>query len=374
MRIIYFFIFLLLISCQSENKKQESNSNNIDSTYIEPAKQTALTSIDIAKRTLENTVSLVMQDANRQTLALGSAVIINNGKIVTNVHVISGAKYGYALKNSDETKMNISGYLAIDKTNDLVLLSVPEILTSNPLVLDTLFPEIGEDIFAAGNPQGLSGTFSEGIVSSIRQYEGEHLIQISAPISPGSSGGAIVNSKCNLIGIAVGGIENGQNLNFAIPAKYVNQLIKNSTEELFKLNVPKGTKSNNKEIEKARDLVKIKNVLWYYDSGVYRARDETDNPLVELSIYNKTSDPISNIKILVIIYDRHGTPVDYQTVTTNDNLGQILPGLAKKVENIKADYVDYLDWRSNRKGKLRVSKKRGYKAEFRVLDYKIIKE
>ncbi|MCD4729941.1 MAG: S1C family serine protease [Bacteroidales bacterium] len=374
MKIVYLFIFLLLISCEYKNKEQENNSSTKDTSHQVAVKQAMLTSVDIARKTLENTVSLVMQDENRQTLALGSAVILENGKIITNVHVISGAKYGYALKNGSEIKMNISGYLAIDNENDLALLSVPEIQTLQPLELDTIFPEIGENIFAAGNPKGLSGTFSEGIVSSIRQYEGEYLIQISAPISPGSSGGAIVNSKCKLIGIAVGGIENGQNLNFAIPAKYINHLIETRLDKTISLNIPKNNKSNKKEIEKARDLVKIKNIIWYYDSGIFAASNQTDNPLIEFSIYNKTSNPISDVEILIIIYDQEGLPVDYQFIASNYSFGQIMPGLAKKVENIKADYSDYLNWQSGREGIVKVSKKKGYTAEFRVLDYKILND
>lgn len=374
MKIFYLFIFLVLLSCQSNYKEHHKSDSKTNDTIQVVTKPGRLSPVEIAKNTLENTVSIVMQDKNRQTLALGSGVIIENGKIVTNIHVISGAKYGYALKNESDDKMHISGYLALDNENDLALLSVPEIQTLKPIDLDTILPEIGESIFAAGNPKGLSGTFSEGIVSSIRQFEGDQLIQISAPISPGSSGGAIVNSKGYLIGIAVGGIENGQNLNFAIPSKYIKHLIERESDNIVSLNIPKNFESPKKEIKKVSDLVNIKNILWYYDSGVYDARGQTDNPLIEFSIYNKTSNPISNVEILIIIYDKEKLPVDYQFLSVGNSFRQIMPGFAKKVENIKASFVDYLEWQYGRKGIVKVSKKKGYSAEFRVLDYKIITE
>jgi hypothetical protein len=76
-----------------------------------------------------------------------------------------------------------------------------------------------------GNPHGLEGTFSAGIVSSIRRVDDDALLQITAPISPGSSGGPIVNSKGEVVGIAVASLVEGQNLNFAIASKRLGGLL-----------------------------------------------------------------------------------------------------------------------------------------------------
>lgn len=81
---------------------------------------------------------------------------------------------------------------------------------------------VGDDIYAVGNPKGLEGSFSKGIVSSIRQKLG--LIQVDAAISSGSSGGAVVNNRGKVIGVAVSSLSGGQNLNFAIPSNYLAQL------------------------------------------------------------------------------------------------------------------------------------------------------
>jgi S1-C subfamily serine protease len=108
---------------------------------------------EIAKNCLSSTVSLVMEDNFKQPISLGSGFIIENGKIATNLHVIEGAKYGYVFVNGNSTKHKIQGYFSIDKQNDLAIISVPSI-TEKSLPLDTKTPDIGEKIYAIGNPKG----------------------------------------------------------------------------------------------------------------------------------------------------------------------------------------------------------------------------
>ena len=85
--------------------------------------------------------------------------------------------------------------------------------------------QVGETVYAVGNPRGLEGTFSDGIISSIRLRDGDKLIQITAPISRGSSGGPVLNQKGEAIGVSVLSVINGQNLNFAIPSNYLKSLL-----------------------------------------------------------------------------------------------------------------------------------------------------
>ncbi len=84
---------------------------------------------------------------------------------------------------------------------------------------------VGDEIFTVSSPKGLEGTFSQGLISSLRKTSREDLIQISAAISHGSSGGAILNNQAEVIAVAVGGIDEGQSLNFAVPIKYVQTLM-----------------------------------------------------------------------------------------------------------------------------------------------------
>ena len=85
----------------------------------------------------------------------------------------------------------------------------------------------GQSIFVIGSPKGLPGTISDGIISGYRNFEGVNLMQMTAPISSGSSGGPVLNVKGELIGISVSQLIEGQNLNFAIPKNYLIELIKN---------------------------------------------------------------------------------------------------------------------------------------------------
>src|SRR5207245_6657549 len=85
--------------------------------------------------------------------------------------------------------------------------------------------QVGESVYAGGKPVGLEGTFSPGIGSSIREVGTDKLLQITAPISPGSSGGPVLNEKGEVIGVSVATFRGGQNLNFAIPSNYLKTLL-----------------------------------------------------------------------------------------------------------------------------------------------------
>jgi S1-C subfamily serine protease len=84
---------------------------------------------------------------------------------------------------------------------------------------------VGDKIIAIGSPQGLQNTVSDGIVSAIREDESIRYLQITAPISPGSSGGPVLDSDRHMVGVATSQLEGGQNLNFAVAAEYVRPLL-----------------------------------------------------------------------------------------------------------------------------------------------------
>ena len=87
--------------------------------------------------------------------------------------------------------------------------------------------EIGEKVVAIGNPLGYERTVSDGIISGLREEKGMKYLQITTPISPGSSGGALLNMYGEVIGItSMGYLGFAQNLNFAVPINYVCSLIK----------------------------------------------------------------------------------------------------------------------------------------------------
>ncbi|MCK5269803.1 MAG: trypsin-like peptidase domain-containing protein [Sedimentisphaerales bacterium] len=178
----------------------------------------AKTAKDIAQKVFPSVVMLVMEDSNGQPLSLGSGFFVQEDVVATNLHVIEDAAGGYAKIVGKKQKYNIAGYVAIDYKRDLILLKIEKAKALPIDIGNSDEVAIGDEIFAVGNPKGLEGTFSKGIVSAIRKFEKDSLLQITAPISPGSSGGPVLNKEGKVIGIAVATFKGGQNLNFAIPA------------------------------------------------------------------------------------------------------------------------------------------------------------
>lgn len=282
----------------------------------------------IAKNVLNSTASIIAKDANMQTLGLGSGFIIEDGLVVTNVHVIEGAKSIFIKQNNSSVEIKSTGYVAIDKINDLVILKVPS-LTGQSLGFSNKEQEIGEVIFVAGNPSGLMGTFSDGLISGIRDFAGRKLIQISAPISPGSSGGPVVNKNSELIGISVGGMNEGQNLNFCIPVEYLIKLKQNITT-LTSFNVTKSVEKKNSAYLGIREGVIVRDI--HYDTSFKKE-------LESLSVFNNLSQSIKNVKLLFIVYDAKGVPVDTheETFFTYD---VIQPKFAKRKTFSAWGYVE----------------------------------
>ncbi len=186
----------------------------------------AQTPQQIAKKALDATVLLVMEDANGKLLGLGSGFFVRTNLIATNFHVIEGAARGAAKRVGQKTEYTIEGFTVMDEKHDLAILQVSA-SGVQPLPLgDSDTVEIGETVYVAGNPKGyLEGTFSNGIISGVRGSSTDKRLQMTAPISPGSSGGPVLNGKGEVIGVSVMTIEGGQNLNFAIPSNDLKALV-----------------------------------------------------------------------------------------------------------------------------------------------------
>lgn len=172
-----------------------------------------LSARDIAKNTMPSMVLVIASGGEKE--AMGSGFFVDQDLIATNFHVIKGASIIEVFSLGSE-KPIAAVLVAVDKENDIAVLKVAGI-KGRPLLLATKNDiAIGDVAYAVGNPKGLEGTFSNGIISSIRE-NGD--IQITTPISPGSSGGPVLNEKGQVIGIATYFVVGGQNLNFAKPTK-----------------------------------------------------------------------------------------------------------------------------------------------------------
>ena len=186
----------------------------------------ALTTEQLAEKALAATVSLEMKDSTGTTLSFGSGFFVKPNQIATNFHVIAGARQGTAKLVGKDTRYQIEGIVATDKENDLAVLNVTAYgVTPLPLG-DSDTVNIGAKVYVAGNPKGLEGTFSDGLISR-RERHPKKRLQMTAPISPGSSGGPVLNNRGKVIGIsvAVHRALDAQNLNFAIPSNYLKALL-----------------------------------------------------------------------------------------------------------------------------------------------------
>lgn len=157
-------------------------------------------------------------NAAGETLSSGSGVFLSStGEAMTNYHVIEGAS-GARIRTTDGRVYNVSGVYDYDEERDLARIQVAGSGFSSLSVSETV--NTGQTVYAIGSPMGLENTISNGIVSAAsRTVNGQEYIQTTASISHGSSGGALIDTQGNLIGITSAYIDGGQNLNLAIPVK-----------------------------------------------------------------------------------------------------------------------------------------------------------
>jgi tetratricopeptide (TPR) repeat protein len=180
---------------------------------------------ELVKRIKPSAVAIETFDARGATLSRGSGFFISSDKIITNRHVIEKSQR-VEIHLVNGKKYTAKGVLAIDGEGDLALLQVdiPKEFAI-PLTLAKNAPQQGESIVVIGNPFGLEGSVSNGIVSAVREIPGYgKIIQITAPISPGSSGSPVVNMLGQVVGVATLQAVEGQSLNFAVPSERIAQL------------------------------------------------------------------------------------------------------------------------------------------------------
>ena len=285
---------------------------------------------DVARKLFRQTVLLTMKDTEGRPLCLGSGFVLKPGYIVSNFHVVEGAGSGLVKPVDEKKPYKISGIVAKDEARDLVILAVEGMTIEGVTLSKRLSLDVGETVFAIGNPRGLEGTFSQGIVSSVRELESLTLLQITAPISPGSSGGPIADEHGEIVGVAVATFRGGQNLNFAIPAKYVSTLEDKigAPAPLAKEGKGKETKTllSGLESGKSTDGVTANSFLW--DAMVAGTSSPRDGKF-SISIKNNLDSPISDPVVLLLFYNDAEEVIESTVVGFS---GTVPAGLAKRVK------------------------------------------
>lgn len=264
-------------------------------------------------------------------LSLGSGFFIEKGILATNYHVIEdAASISVKLTNGKEYK--VTTILGYDKEKDLALLSVPNVGT--PLTISRFAPKTGETAYAIGNPLGLDNTFSTGIISNkSRIIDKVNYIQTDTAISPGNSGGPLLNEFGEVIGINTMQTKEGQNLNFAVNITELYTLSTSSPVTVGSNTVPKED-VDYKKVTIAEDTTKSGNIATaqevptgYFITGSIDASstsNSSDSNRIGLDSYRFTLTNKSRISLLgktttdyesdmekmyMVISDSNGTPI-----------------------------------------------------------------
>lgn len=154
-------------------------------------------------------------------LGIGSGVVLTPNYVVTNKHVVERA---FSIKVTYRNRVLLASLSHMHPDLDLCQLHVESLGAPTFSLRDARDLEVGERVFAIGAPLGFDLTISDGLVSGLRVLNGVNMIQTSAPVSGGSSGGGLFDSRGKLVGIITCFMERGQNLNFAIPAERAAEL------------------------------------------------------------------------------------------------------------------------------------------------------
>ena len=182
-----------------------------------------LSASEVFRRVAPSVVVVLAVDGSDQTKGLGSGVVVAQDRVITNCHVSDAAAVVYVKRDGERDKARVIER-ATDK--DLCLLQAS---TGNAPVVKlrrSADVQIGEPVYAIGNPQGLEQTLSPGLISQLRKTEKGLMLQTTAPISSGSSGGGLFHEAGLLIGITVGQYKDAQNLNFAIPVDWIDDVLR----------------------------------------------------------------------------------------------------------------------------------------------------
>jgi serine protease Do len=191
--------------------------------------RTRLSTKDIVERSKPAIVRVESRfGAGADQVAVATGFVVDaDGRIATNLHVIQGTA-DIRVTLLDGSSFPVTRIAAVDPERDLAIVAIEAGAPLPVLTLgDSEVISAGDHVVAIGNPLGvLDYTVSDGLISSVRQVSPElTVLQISAPISEGSSGGPLFNRFGEVIGVATLIARDGQNLNFGIPSNYLRPLL-----------------------------------------------------------------------------------------------------------------------------------------------------
>src|SRR2546425_134574 len=257
-------------------------------------------------------VLLLAYDSRGMPSALGSGFYFETNKIASNFHVVEGASRVVFRVIGSKEMHEVKRVASVSKALDLAILEVEQ--AEQPVRIASIAKVgVGDKVVAIGNPRGLEGSVSEGIISAIRGSGDIRILQITAPISPGSSGGPLFSAAGEVVGVTTATLRDSQSLNFAVPAALLSTLRDKGKgwEPVVGRGMP-APQTGSAGVRLVTPHIKD-------------ARGD-----VSFSLLNNNKRAIQNVSYLLIFRNRRtGEVVHFVTRTARDLLP---PGLAKRYE------------------------------------------
>lgn len=308
----------------------------------------------------DNVVLILVYDKYGNHISTGSGVYINNNTIYTNAHVAADAD-SIEVVLEDNTKVMVKGIQAYVEDMDIAILITEEVKGMKKLKINEN-AKIGSEVYAVGSPRGLKNTISDGILS--REYDEDEYVmyQHTAPISPGSSGGALFNKRGELIGINCATYTNSQNINLAIKIGDFNNIYEDtkydeltvvgtsSFFEIEELNTTNGKlvmrevcsvdlncratilNDDNQYYKKYKNIDKFIAI-----ESVYVDEETYDDDWLRMAIFKVKDDN-------EILREEYKKFVDYIALETRDNFYKLE---FKHYWSINKDYYYYIEYSDN---------------------------
>jgi S1-C subfamily serine protease len=260
----------------------------------------------VVRAAASSLVTITLRDIAGRNLGSGSGfVVTTDGEVVTNAHVIrmSGATEADA-RFQDGSSYQVQGVAALDIEHDLALIALKAVGHNFPALHlgSSDVVQVGQHVIAIGSPlAGLSSvntdsTVSDGIVSGIRDWpDGKmKVFQVTAPLSPGSSGGALLSGSGEVIGVTFAQLREGQNLNFAVPISYAKPLLSDSGSLLRSI-----TEVNASEALNSKNATPREDGIDGSYVGVWQSRKFSASGAATLTIKVSASDDSVSAQIFL---------------------------------------------------------------------------
>lgn len=175
-------------------------------------------------------VMIMVHDSAGEEFACGSGIMIGRkGYILTNNHVLTDGSFFSVRIENDDTCYRTNQVIKYNTLLDLAVIRIDRTLVPLPIYKGPQKLVRGQKVVAIGSPLGLFNSVSDGIISGFREKDDVELIQFTAPVSSGSSGGAVLNMYGEVIGISTTVIRNAQNINMAVGYEFINLFIQGFT-------------------------------------------------------------------------------------------------------------------------------------------------